>query len=577
MYHHVLHPHAHNKPGVNTHPTYGVPTITTRNARTLPPTLEPYRRKEHSYEAFIETLINTTTTHANTGNGVTLTGTQQEAVDAIVNAHHDKLPGFALSYPTGSGKTPMTIATVNTLKLDTVLVIAPKRAINQWQRELDRFATGTTQWVVINPERMHALFTLNGPTPLFQLPADDRPHTALTHGAPLAMFDMVVTDESHVFANATAVRTRLWQKLVGWDTTGKQPDSFLLNLSATPWSEPKQTIHSAPMIAHALNVPTPDTYTTETDYLSWLKSVLSLKHRLTRYWEWSWEINHSDIDTLTRILYHSGMGAVSTREDIGLGVQERSLNRIALSDHDRARTAQLWRDFLAENDPDRLLDTVVHETAVGKLQQIGMIKAPYVARIVVDYVQAGYQVIVPAWYHVTVNKLVEEIENLAQRVIGPSPTMYVQPVTGLDSDASQRVKIAGFQSGKFPVIVTSTTQSINLHAGEVGGGINGEDATDTPRITVFGDILTGGKRAFQAEGRASRHGVKAPVVYTTALDTAEERALARVFRRLTNTRSLSNTDLDAVTRDVDVVSFLDLADILDPDGTPEATRQNLHA
>ena len=567
----VLTGDARRHPGVHTHPTYGVSTYT---GTSLPASLDESRAPSHSLEAFIETLINSPAPpHTNPGTAPMLTHGQEEVVGDIVTAQAAGLPGFILAYPTGSGKTVMAIETVNRLGLDRVLVIVPKRAISQWRATLDRFATGHTRWIVINPERLYSLFTLPGARGMHTLPYESRAELAYDIGSLLvSSFDMVITDEAHGFANGTTARTQLWMKVVGWHDNGARPDAFTLNMSATPWSAPRETVHSAHIIAHAVGAPVPDMYSVRTDYLSWLKSTLSLNHNLTGYREWSWHLNLSDVDVLARHIYAQGMGSAADRTSVGLPVQTRSLTRLTLSAKDYADTELLWAEFLAEYNPDVLAETGfddIRESHVGKIQQIGKIKAPYVAHLVVDQLERGRQVVVPAWHHVVVDALEKAIEREAAARLGASPQRRVLSITGHDTATEQAVKVRGFQSGVFPVIITSTTQAINLHAGEVGGGLGGEDATTAERVTIFGDALAGGKRAFQAEGRATRQQTIAHAIYTVADNTMEEQALARIFRRLTNTRALTNQSVDAVMTDADIASFSALADALTPDPEKE--------
>jgi superfamily II DNA helicase RecQ len=81
---------------------------------------------------------------------------------------------------------------------------------------------------------------------------------------------------------------------------------------------------------------------------------------------------------------------------------------------------------------------------------------------------------------------------------------------------------------------------------------------------VVADVLTGGKRTLQAEGRASRDGQHALAVYVYVPGTTEEAWLARMLRSAANTQALARTSADAR-------ALTELADQLDAHAgtTPE--------
>lgn len=535
----------------------------------LPSRLVPYLPKPHSYEGYAQRVLNNAT-YAGSPPKETFEPRphQPPVIDAIVHAHQHGIPGFTLAYPTGSGKTFIAIEAMNRIRPGTVLVVTTASHVAGWRAAIDRYADTRPEWLVINPDRMSTLFTRADGSSMTDLDAQTRTRAAAYDGTPLRDWDVVIYDEAHTIVSGTALRSRLWRRLVRWSEDGSPPGAFTLNMSATPWTTPVETSPAAHIIAHARNISVPSAWDIDHAYEDWLRVVgfRMAQDPLTRRWQW--ENNQQDVADVTRLLFGGGRGATADAEQLGMEGQVRRVHPIVLTPQERRMYEKSWVQFRqARNlDTDSYYDPSESlVTALRDVQKASLVKAPHVAKMVASLVAEGHQVIVPTWYRDTVDDLARQVQDALIAAAGSkAQAQKVFTLTGLDSEEQRDLKRRAFQSGKVKVLVTSTTESISLHAGESRGGLGGEDATMAPRVTVFADVITGGKRAFQAEGRAARDGQQAEAIYTYAQDTTEQRWLYGVFRALANTKALTYAGDRALTQH-DIASFTDLATDLDPD------------
>ena len=264
-YAHVLARPPYTYPGVTMDPRYGVP-IYRCLPDVLPAALEHTRPPRHSWEAWTERAINAAPhhPHAPAVPHPTLRPYQGDQVAAIAAADR----GYTLAYPTGAGKTVMGVLGVALRRPRLVLVVTTLTHVPAWRAAIDQFATGDTEWVVTNPARLGRLLTGPEDAPLPANPTHVRDWHAADRGVPHADFDVIVTDESHMLADPSSVRSRLWRRLARWGDTG--PAVFTLNMSATPWSTPAETWPAAHLIAAAAHAAPPtDTHVTH-DYDGYL-------------------------------------------------------------------------------------------------------------------------------------------------------------------------------------------------------------------------------------------------------------------------------------------------------------------
>lgn len=563
--------------GSEWHRPYGVRVYEARNG-DAPRTLEGRLPKPHTWASHLQRRINDEpyTPEGNVrATPIFLREYQVPRVAEIAAAHKSGGPGYLLGYPTGSGKTYISIEAVNRIRPRRVLVIAPVSHLLGWRSAITLHASGPTEWVVINPDRLHTLFRLpeDDPQDMMDVPSSARAAYAMDRGMPITEFDVVITDESQILAHVDTDRSRLWRRLVGWQADGSAPTAFTLNLSATSWSHPEETNSAAHLLAHIKGVPVPPEDILSLDYLGWLRNSIGVELVQNRQGKWSWQDDHHGVRALTDLLYERGLGATKTREALGLPTQERSLRFIELSAQDRELYDMQWTEFRTlfnHTDVDNVEPDSGRVEYLRSLQKAAEIKAPYVADLVVDYLSDGYQVVLVAWFHQTMRALHDAVERQAEQrqLTRPPLRQWALPLAGTDGlgrtipPGARDKSIRAFQSGYVHVLVTSVVEAISLHSGQKKAGLHGEDATSAPRVTIFGDVLHGGKKGFQAEGRATRDAERAEAIYCVAADTKEVAAFAGSFRNLANTAALTTIG-DQLLTDVDISSFQEMHDELE--------------
>ena len=571
-------------PGSQWYRPYGVRVYDSSNG-AIPPALAGRTPKEHTWGKHLQRRLNDEAYAPPTTAVVpmSLRDYQTPRVEEIVAAHADGAPGYLLSYPTGSGKTYISVAALNRMRPRRVLVIAPVSHLAGWRSVISRHADGPTEWVVINPDRLHTLFMLDedDPLDLMDVPEDERVAYAINRGRVITEFDVVVTDESQILAHADTGRASLWRRLIGWRDDGRPPRAFTLNLSATAWSHPQETASAAPLLASAKGIETPTERILLLEYPGWLRQKVGVDLR-QQDGKWDWRDHTAGVRELTGLLFNHGLGATASREDLGLPNQERGIWYIDLPEADRQLYDAEWTEFARQSGYS---PTDVAEPSTGReaylraVQKAAIIKAPYVAELVTDYLQDGYQVVLAAWFQQTLRALYDEVNSAAARrqLRVPPARQWALTLAGTSGDGTQTspekrdAAIRMFQSGLVTVLVTSVSEAISLHAGQQRGGINHQDATDAPRVTIFGDVLHGGKKAFQAEGRAARDGRHAEAIYCIASGTKEVKAFAGSFRSLANTRALTSDGGQLLT-DADIRSFTEMATELEQEEQAGQTR-----
>ncbi|MDJ0386013.1 DEAD/DEAH box helicase family protein [Streptomyces sp. G-G2] len=512
-----------------------------QEGRGLPRGLAPFEAPLHSWERFVQGEINheVLLPRPQGGTALPLRDYQQEQVARLVAARREGAPGYLWALPTGSGKTPMAVRAVCAAAgraPQKILVVTRLSVVPAWRATIDRFATSGHRWVVINPERLWRL--LDHPEAgLHRLPGDEAAKLVAQEGVSRVDWDTVVIDECHMLANSESRRARTVQRLMARSDGGQ---AFAIWASATPFTEPEESAYLGNLVAHAAGVRPP---AGEVDYRLWLKE-LGLRLNNDRRGRWYHRFNRPDVTRLRALLYESGVGSAATASDLNLPEQERDVQPIVLSEADRVRYERAWEEFRRSEGLSVFADSSpgsYRVEALRKVQKASLVKAPYVARIVVDQVRRGCQVVVPMWF---VESIDEVAVRIARELRAAGLDERVVAITGRDVELRERKRVA-FQRGEALVVVLNALEGINLHAGEANTDGKGGRATSTPRVSVIADVLTGGKRALQAEGRTQRDGRSAPVIYAYAAGTGEAQWTAATFRSLSNTLSLSTNDRDS--------------------------------
>jgi hypothetical protein len=530
---HVLFTEALQYPDVSRHPDWGLPVY---YGRRLPAALARFAATPHSLERLVEDLLNRAPAAASAAGGLRpqLRPHQIPRVKAIQDAQVANAPGFLLVSPTGSGKTAMVLTALSRLPVELVLVITTLSMVPVWQLAIDYFceADARRRWVVTNPEKLVRLFK-HPQLRLHDLPSDEAARFAAQWGDSRLSWDAVVLDEAQMAADPQSIRSRLLYRLTH-PQAGKNP--FFIPTSATPFSKLAETAYAADLIAHAARtVPPQDLVGAE--YLDWLHSL-----RLT---PGKGRTLADPTEKVKALLYRGGVGASASQEELGLPPQHREIHAIRLTAKDHAHYEATWEEFrrrhgLAVNE-HLVAETDHQASALRRIQKASLLKAPYVARHVAELVGLGCQVIVPAWFLENVNRLHQCI---TQELSARGLPDRVVAITG-EAPGLRELKRAAFQTGRALVCVTNVVQGMNLQASEANVSGTGRTATDSPRVTVFADVLTGGKRLLQGEGRGQRDGQEAPAHYLVAAGTTETRWLANALRAVAGTQELSHAPDDA--------------------------------
>ncbi|MEV7595716.1 DEAD/DEAH box helicase family protein, partial [Streptomyces sp. NPDC089922] len=369
--------------------------------------LAPYAAPPHSWEAFVQDELNGMVSPSRVARPVPLRDYQRELVRGPVEAQRVGAPGYIWVLPTGSGKTPLAIRGAEamlTRNARRILVVTKLSVIPAWRAAISRFATSTHRWVVTNPERLWRL--LDHPrVNLDAMPVEDAARLAAAEGHSRVEWDVIIVDECHMLVNADARRSRIVRRLQQRPDGGR---TFTLWASATPFSTPLESAYAADLIAYAAKVDPPPE---GADYRLWLMD-LGLKLNADRSGRWYQRLNRLDVTTLRSLLYEGGVGAAATVSELNLPVQQRDVLPLELSAQDRASYDLSWQEFR------RSEGLTVFEgsepgsyrvAALRRVQKASLVKAPYVARLVVEQVRQGRQVVVPMWFRESIDKVAVHI------------------------------------------------------------------------------------------------------------------------------------------------------------------------
>ncbi|WP_326812432.1 DEAD/DEAH box helicase family protein [Streptomyces scopuliridis] len=543
----MLHGDVPRYPGVNYDGDWGVWHF---QGQRLPRGLVRFAAPAHSWERYVQDIFNGRQPLAPPERPrPPLRDYQRPGVQAMHTARAQGAPGFLLVFPTGSGKTAMGISAVTDPSVRTVLVITKHGVIPPWRRAVDFFGSRSQRWVVINAERLHKLFR-HPHRRLAALPAVEGARIAATSDLTQsrAEWDAVIVDESHILADPLSIRSRLVYRLLNpHPRTGEKQRPFSLWMSATPFSTLEETAYCSALIAHAAGVPEP----------AWLPGPA--------YREWLARTGVTTVEQVKALLYDRGLGMTSTPAEIGLPDQDREVRPLSLSAQDRERYERTWEEFLQLHDlaPEKEDEpgSDARIAALRQVQKASLLKSPHVARLVADLVGEGHQVIVPAWFRDTVRSLAVHIARELRR---RGLCDRVLEITG-EAPGLRELKRQAFQVGIAKVVVLNTLEGMNLHAGEANVDGKGTVATDTPRVTVIADVITGGKRLLQGEGRGQRNGRRARALYAFAAGTTEEAWLARTLLAMARTQELARNPSDAAA----LVAFAEQLVSADREGPAE--------
>jgi hypothetical protein len=153
----------------------------------------------------------------------------------------------------------------------------------------------------------------------------------------------------------------------------------------------------------------------------------------------------------------------------------------------------------------------------------------------------------------TVQQVLEMLDNERQVVVSVAFTETLDVIADKLSAAKVEVAVFDgrpgydreaererFQRGEARVLLSTVTEAVSFHAGELLA--DGTRATATPRITVVHDPRYSGLDLIQISGRAHRDGQVAPVMVMYAEGTVEEGVVATVLDRVATTKEMVGDD-----------------------------------
>lgn len=517
--------------------------------RTLPPALKGYRPDRYSWDEWVEEAeLNGAAPAGNpspdpsTGE-VTLRPDQTEDVHTILRAHTAGTPEFVIGSDVGTGKTPVAITAVKNLPdVRNVLIVCPHGVMPGWRSHLRRMGDGGKRWAIINYESCKKLLE----TPAS---ADEAKRTRTKNlriareGKPKVPWDVVITDESHALGNPEAQQTMAMDKVIA-GPLGKP--AFVLRLSATAGSNPAQLSYLHRGIAWRTGAPQRSTITSE-QYVQWCEdngvkvSMGGYGNRLT------WDRNETDLKKMRALLF-KGEPVWGVRRTPPWDEPQRIPLPVALSAAERLAYEEEWAHFQAAmthldavrkkaatsgKQPGKALSEANAKGRAAQIryrQKAGQIKARGNALFAKELLAKGLQVAISCEYLGTVEELRDTLASMK---------IDVAEFTGQNRDTREEERLA-FQRGEKPVIIFTPAEGFNLQSSDRGV----EGASDVPRATLVAEPRWSPKKALQVEGRCHRDHQLAPVYYSYAEDTVDEKVISTALEGMRDTKVLMG---DSVT------------------------------
>lgn len=523
--------------------------------RRLPEGLKPYactRYTRHAwYQADLNDTAPTTAPEPDHSLGMyTLREDQAAKRDSELYLWQAGGPGVLDCSTTGVGKTLTTLATVKALPgVLNVLIVAPKGALPGWYQHLRDAGDGGKRWCRVNYESIRNLLSM--PKQAKVKDKSKANNNRVDLGEPLVKWDVIICDEAHVRGNPASQLERTLQKLIAYN------NAFVVNVSATVTESPAKgaflhrelAFASGNTINRSLNID---------DYAQWCQRVgISVT---TSGSGLKWTPNTDDAETYHHFLFNTTPTWAVTGTPSHWPKPERLPHPVELTPEELTNYNVLWEQFqntMAQLQSrrasaykardQRAIRQVLQagrEAQIRYRQKASILRAPHVADYIVSQVDNGYQV--AASFEFTNSTLVAVHNELVARGIAPAHH------TGNNTATREQERIA-YQQGKTPVILFSTTASINLHSGETAVQGNAK-----PRMTVVADPRWQGIAAIQIEGRSQRNGTFAPVRYMYALDTVEERVIKRMLEKMKTVQAIVGGDdnlLDDIASEMGITLF----------------------
>lgn len=491
----------------------------------LPDALAPFRALPYSWEMHVQReLTDAAPPPASIPDGeVTLRPHQQAAVRAIAAARAADLPGFLLADDVGLGKTITAWAAIREMRaVRTVLIVCPLAVVAHWRRTIEAMGDAGKDVIVLNYERLGKLFEVSDAAR-----KKIRTKKGLARAGTAPELDVIVLDESHRCKNPTAARSKLAAKLVA-------SAGFCLWLSATAGQNPLELSYLAPLLARATGARAKDLK----DFEQWCLDQ-DLGVRRGNFGKWEWRGDRTDCERIRALLFEparTGQPVAGVRrrpEDIvGWPAINRILTPLELTADARALYAEAWTAFRRELElAPRGKDPTSALAATLRLRQkSSLIRVPATVELVRDLLDNGHHVAISVAFIETLTALRERLE----AGVGSVPCAAIHG--GLPAAAREAERLR-FQRGEVRVVLFTVEEGISLHQGE---------HDDAPRAEVIHDLRWSAIQMAQLEGRCHRDGRFAPVYWTYADATVEEKIARVVAGRLQAMKEMIGDDVETL-------------------------------
>ncbi|MCO4746618.1 MAG: DEAD/DEAH box helicase [Proteobacteria bacterium] len=485
----------------------------------LPAGLEPFRAAPYSWEQRVQRRLDKAGKPKPSAprSPHTPRPHQVEAMDRIARAVAAKRAGFLLADDVGLGKTLATWEAVLAMpNVTRVLIVSPLSVVPHWRRTVAAQGDGGSEVVVINYERIGKLFEISEAKR-----KKVRTKKGLARAATAPVFDVVIWDESHKCKNPTAARSKFAVKI-------NAKAGFVLWLSATAGQNPLELSYLAPLLSDLTGARASDLK----DFEAWCAS-LGLGVSRGKFGRWDWRGDPADCEKVRELLFDGPTPAGLRRrpEDIaGWPEINRILTPMELDASARESYAQAWTEFRAElelepsgRDPKNAL-----AAALRLRQKSSLIRVESTVELVLELLDSGHHVAISVAFVETLDAIRDQLARhkvMASAVYG-----------GLGPREREEERMR-FQTGEVPVVVFTIEEGISLHQGE---------HDDVPRSEVIHDLRWSAIQMAQVEGRCHRDGKYAPVYWTYADDTIEERIATIVAGRLESMKAMVGDDVETV-------------------------------
>lgn len=493
-----------------------------------------FSSKPYSWEKYIisKATGSRTTPHKNgeDPNRFVLRKDQQEDVEMIVKAYETGAPEFLIANKTGTGKTVTTWKSILEMKPRSVLIICPQAVIPVWRKHITEMGDAGIQIVVINYESLKRLVSPPDAAVNAKKTATQNKHIAL-HGEIYESFDMVIVDESHKISNPTSQQTRITQKFC-------DKAKFSLKLTATPGKDPSQLHY----LWRGLSYATGDDISVRDEndfkkYIKWcerngINGIVNAPfgNGIT------FNGGQSDLETMSDILYGKTQSGINwaTKRRGDTGTTPRESLPVELSDEqmsDYELVVQDATDSVLNIKNQGRQDLTKGLAAMMSLRQkTGVLKA----KSIVDYAKycvddLGEQVVITSYFHNTTDVLSQLLEEAKLDYVIIDGEMTTQ------EKEDSRLE---FQHGNVPVVITSVTTGISLHANE------DKETTDNPRRMIVADMQWSPREHEQLEGRINRNG-EIGVVTIPYLENTIDKKLATAILSGMASQSIIQDDTDS--------------------------------